>query len=411
MLEIRATVIGEDSFKERAWPFIGSITAGLGGLTFAIIASRSLGLEGFAPVAQVWTVWSLAAATVTFSMQQVAAYSAKMGGLSLSLGGGLLVLAAASGVFVVTWLYRLELFYTPAPWWPLACALLPAGSFITGVARGRVAAFGTGRALAFVVGGENLVRVAFGLVLFGVGASAAWFAGAIFSGFGVAVLGLAYSPQPTVRSPLPDADRTMWSASIGGLAAHSLLVLAPPGLALSGASAAAVSGVFLLLAVYRAPYQLLLGIAPDLAGRFGGDLASQRQVAGGVSGPIVVTLTIATALLIGLVAAPVGEILLTPLLGVADLLTSWDHALAASLTVLVSASVVITMILTARRRNGLVVASWLLAAAPALVWLYLRGASSTTVAFLILNAAALAGLCILGWGLRPADRQFSGRAF
>ena len=52
------------------WVPLASVIAGLGAFGFIAISSRSLGLDDYVPIGQLWSIWALAFAVVSFTSQQ-----------------------------------------------------------------------------------------------------------------------------------------------------------------------------------------------------------------------------------------------------------------------------------------------------------------------------------------------------
>ena len=234
--------------------------------------TRSLGLEDFSPISQLWTVWAIAAAVVTFSTQVVTVRrEVLVGRTAISRTSELMpLLLLLAIVMPVLILYRVQIFGDSNALWPIIGILIPLGSFATGKARGWLAVHGSSAQLAGVVGGENLVRgvIAVGLAL--IDAPAIWYGLAILAGYSVALVGLrGIKRSEPGKGEFEVGDR--WipaSASTAGICDLLLLVTAPTVLATSADNPALVSALFVAMAVYRVPYQFVLGLLPSLTRTF-----------------------------------------------------------------------------------------------------------------------------------------------
>ena len=251
----------------------GSALAGIGSVVFVLVATRSLGLEGFSPISQLWTVWAIAAAVVTFSTQVVTVRrEVLIGKTSISRSSELMPLILLLLLVIpVLFLYRVRIFGESSLVWPIVGTLIPLGSSATGKARGWLAVHGSPAQLAGVVGGENLVRAGVAIVLAFLEAGPIWYALGILAGYSVALIGLSgRTPQSALDEGTgSNEDRLLpLSASTAGICDHLLLVAAPTVLATSSGNLALVSALFVAMAVYRAPYQFVLGLVPSMTRRF-----------------------------------------------------------------------------------------------------------------------------------------------
>ena len=110
------------------------MATGLGGFTFIVVATKSLGLEAFAPVSQLWTIWALSAAVITFSYQQLTIRRAwqTTAPVSPSIIAFPFVLALA--VLAIGMAASKRIFWSGDLWWPAAAATSPIGASLFGVA-------------------------------------------------------------------------------------------------------------------------------------------------------------------------------------------------------------------------------------------------------------------------------------
>ncbi|MDH4364470.1 MAG: hypothetical protein OEY70_10355, partial [Acidimicrobiia bacterium] len=166
---------------------------GVAGASFILISERAVGLDAFAPMAQLWTIWSISAATLLFAYQQ---WAIRLGvghrvGLLAALRGAPAGLVAAStlGTGLVTLAVRSSLFHTPSLLWPVAAAVVVLGTVVGGVVRGQLAATGRHGLLALVIAGDNVVRMVLAIVLVAAGATVGWYAVAHLASYLVLAVG------------------------------------------------------------------------------------------------------------------------------------------------------------------------------------------------------------------------------
>ena len=342
----------------------GSALAGLGAFVFVVIATRSLGLEGFRPISQLWTVWAIATAVVTFSTQVVTVRREVLVGQSaISRSAELLPLMLLLALALpILWVYRIRIFGDASPFWPLVGGLIPIGAFLTGKARGWLAVHGSPTQLAAVVGGENLVRASAAIILGIVNAGARWYAIALLAGYAVALLGLrgrntAARAESQGGSP---RDRLLpVAASVAGISDHLILVAAPTVLAAAGASPELVSALFVALAVYRAPYQLVLGALPAITRRFTQDLPGMDQSRIAAASRRVGLWLVVISLIAAAFGWTLGELVITPIFAAGGILEPIDHALAAALTILATGALLSSVALLSLGRANRTLIAWI----------------------------------------------------
>jgi hypothetical protein len=368
---------------------LASLLAGLGALGFLTVGRFSVGLGEFAPVAHVWTVWSLGAATVGFGAQIETIDLRSHGGAAFSSRHIRLTAWGVGLAGLATYLWRRELFGSDELFWPIICAVIPLGSFITGLARGSLAAAEDTRRLGVVIAGENTVRFGFALtLLWAGGTSPKVLALILLAGFSVAIVGWSTSTRRSREVEHDGSPLSSGSAgAIAGLIAHASLVLPASVLALRGESPEVVAGVFLVLTYLRAPYQLLLGMTPVLTARsFGGHSAQgwsawlyERRRLGVAS----ILAMLAAAAFGYLASALISDLLL----GGADVILAVDYSILCALVVAVAFAIARTLFVLPQAGAGLVVRSWGVAAAVAIVFAIVPG--TPTLLFAGLLAAML----------------------
>ena len=98
-----------------------------------------------------------------------------------------------------------------------------------------------------------------------------WYALGILAGYSVALIGLSgRTPQSALDEGTgSNEDRLLpLSASTAGICDHLLLVAAPTVLHSPPGTWHSVPALFVAMAVYRAPYQFVLGLVPSMTRRF-----------------------------------------------------------------------------------------------------------------------------------------------
>ena len=119
---------------------VGTAVNGVLAYVFFALATRTLGGEGAAPVAQLWTYWSASAAVLTFPVQHwIIRNSHTSGGLAAvrrvfpRVTG--MVVGLAAVLALVSWLAREQGFTSDHVAYPLMAAAVTLGAFVVGVAR------------------------------------------------------------------------------------------------------------------------------------------------------------------------------------------------------------------------------------------------------------------------------------
>lgn len=333
------------------FPLAAAITAGIQAVIVLVISQRALTLDEFAPLAQLWAIWAVSAASTNYGFQQWAAiHPAGLGILTTRRGRTLAIGLVVTSVALIaaTSLVREDLFSSNSMWWPVLTGSLPLGTAAVGINRGELARTGQTNWLAFVIGGENTLRLVCTLVLAAIGASAPWYGLALMSGFLV-----AFIPGPH-RDYTQVLDLRPLGAAVGaGLVSHVLLFGAPVILALSGGDADDVVRFFLILSAVRAPFVLLQGLIPQIAVRFGQQPNDHNGAA-----RLILGVGAATAV----VAFLGGFVLGDPVVGrVFSMVGEVDHTIyglvAAAGVLSVSLSIVNVQLVATRRLRSLV-AAW-----------------------------------------------------
>jgi O-antigen/teichoic acid export membrane protein len=179
---------------------------------------------------------------------------------------GTAVVSALSAL--LAYLAREVLFHDPTVAYPAMVAGVTAGAALSGLVRGGLVGRGRYAATGMSVAAENLLRVALGgaVALAGGGAIAfglVLVAGSL-SGFfwpsSIRFDGGNTAAAETIASPLALAS----GLAAGSLIAQVVLTGGPVALAALDGTTQQVTSLFVALAVWRAPYLVSLGVAPQL---------------------------------------------------------------------------------------------------------------------------------------------------
>lgn len=286
---------------------VGTGINGVLAYVFFALATRTLGPEGAAPVAQLWTYWSATGAVFTFPLQHWVIRTIEAEGAEGSVRRALPRIVAVAGLVAmlatgVAYLARRPLFLTDGPGFPLLVGMVTVGACFGGVVRGGLGARRRFVATALLIAGENVLRVA---------AAAA----AVLASLGSAAFGVALSVGPLVGLAWPTAYRFAPSGGatggqpvlgfLGHFAGGSFLAQVvftggPIFLALVGGTPTEVTALFVALAVFRAPWLVALGIVAQVTGAVTGLVVAGRhrtlrRILHGVAGGTVVLAAVTAA--------------------------------------------------------------------------------------------------------------------
>ena len=380
----------------------GSVVSGVLAYVLFALVTRGLGATAAAPVSVLWTVWALTGAAFTFPLQHwitrcIAA--GREGDVRGTAGRVAVVVAVAALVTgVLAWVFRDRLFHRADAWFPVLAALVVLGSAAVGVVRGSLAGRGRMGAVAASLVLENAVRcllvavllvaqvhdpVAYGLCLVAGSSIALWpgawrFGGRSTGGAGsLSFLGGAASAQ---------------------LLAQGVLTGGAVVLALLGGSPAEVTAMFATLALFRAPYMVVLGTLPQVTHHVtglvvAGDVRALRSLAArlGVLGAVVVVVG-------ATVGGTVGPALVRAVFGDTVDIGHGDAGVIATGCALALVNVVLMVGALALDRPGRVAGAWGLAvlagAAVLLPTTWLLPVERVAFAFVAAEAAATVLLAV-----------------
>lgn len=401
--------------------------SGIASYVFVAIGTRGVGAAAFAPVSVLWTLWSLTAATVTFPVQhwiirEVAA-SGREDGVWARRGralGGVLALSALWAV--VATVARDDLFPRHAAAFVAMSVALPLGSLAIGTSRGVLAARSRFRAVAAGILGENLVRVTGAALVVGLALGVPAFGLALLAGFAIVVgwpraLVPPHGPipegPPIADGPLadgtPDAAAgasPMMAGMVGGmLGSQVVLTSGTVVVGLVGGSEVEVTSLFTALALVRAPYVVMMGVATRLTRPLtrmvtGGRDRHVRRLELALAGTSVVAAAVAALL------GPAVLGLVMPLLfGDEVAVTDPVAAMLAAGGVLAVTSLVQTVVLIARGRTTVMGLAWVAGVvAGATTLVAVRGTSASvrvSAAFVVAEVIAWLVMVLLGRGPAP----------
>jgi hypothetical protein len=177
--------------------------------------------------------------------------------------------AGASGLSaLLAYLARDVLFHHESVVYPAMVAAITAGAAFSGLVRGGLAGRGRYVATGMSMVADNLLRVALGIIVALAGGSAMAFGFALvagsFSGFlwpsSLRFGGRDTAAADSIASPLALAS----GLAAGSLIAQIVLAGGPVALAALGGTQQQVTSLFVALALWRAPYLIALGVAPQL---------------------------------------------------------------------------------------------------------------------------------------------------
>jgi hypothetical protein len=343
--------------------FAASVLTGVFGAATIYVSELHLGLEAFAPLAQLWTFWALFAASITFSVQHwvIRAVVSGIGDRRASQTLARLLVPVAVAVTVVSWGLS-ESWFDGHKGFAVLCGLLVLGTGMNGYGRGYAAAQGPDRLLAVIIVGENLIRLALLVPLIIFDAAPIWFGITLLAGFLINVIA---RPRRVERPEI--ATSASGAAPIAllvtgavGLISYATMFGGPLLLGPAGVSAAAISALFLVITLARIPFIVILGLLPRVA------LHLELLVSGGRHAELhrftlrVTAVAVVAGAVIAGVAVFAADRTVGRLLGTSDHFGSSVYALVGAASVLSLASLVVSMTFVAQQRHTVLIATWLL---------------------------------------------------
>ncbi|NPD03359.1 hypothetical protein HN031_01505 [Nocardioides sp. zg-1308] len=394
----------------------GSVLSGVLAYVFFAASTRGLGAEAAAPVAVLWSWWGFAAAGLTFPVQHWITRTAAVAGEGAVRAARGTPARLVAVVVVVTgagaWLLREPLFGGDGRF-ALLVALVTAGAAGMGVVRGLLAARRRFAAVGALLVAENLVRcvAALGLVVLDVDDPAAYGAALVL---GYAACAGWVSAWRVLPDQHPDAagvgDAGRASAFLGSAAgaqvvAQAVLTGGPVLLAVLGGSPTDVTVLFAALALYRAPYTVLVGQVAQATGALARLVDARRldrlrRVEVALLAATVVGVVVGAA-----VGAGPGPWLVRLVFGPDVRVEQSVSAALAVGSVLALATLLQGVVLLAHDRPERTLLAWLLALVPAAAVLVAAPGSATTTvvaAFVAAQATAWVLLAVATHRARSA---------
>lgn len=404
-------------FGDPALLAAGSVVSGLLAYVLFALVTRGLGATAAAPVSVLWTLWALAGAAFTFPLQHWITRSiaaGREGDVRGSAGHvATVVLVVSVGTGILTWVLRERLFGRDDAWFPVLVALVVAGSAAVGVMRGGLAGHGRMAAVAWSLVAENAVRcllvgvllvaqvhdpVAHGVCLVAGSVVAVWPSAWRFGGTGSDRAG-----------SLAGSLAFLGGAATGQLLAQGVLTGGAVLLALLGGSPVEVTAVFATLALFRAPYMVVLGTLPHVTHLVTGlvvadEVATLRSLARRLA--VLGVMTVAVAALLGWVLGPW---LVRAVFGDTVDIGAGQAAVVASGCALALVNVVLMVGALALDRPTRVAGAWGLAMAAGTAALVALGGmpavDRVVVVFLVAEVAATVALAVVAAAVLRTDRQ------
>lgn len=370
----------------------GALATGVFAALFVLLAQRHLGLENFVPLAQLWTIWGVAAASLTFAFQQwvVLRDDGRPLFRLLTRSEYVLVGSASLALFVGTFSFRDDLFRSPSLLWPLLAALVPIGTAGVGTARGLLALRSTPQMLAVAIAGENAIRLVLGLILVLLGSAVTSFGIAVVAPFAAIPLVVGRTGKLPSKTTADGRGRSTSKSQLGtsalsGLLAYVLFNGTPVVYALRGAPAEDVSALFLLLTAVRVPYLILQGLIPVFAVSL---LDDDRTL-----GTVVQRLAwrgVVLGICAGGVAALLGEITVGQAFALGDRVGAVAYGATGTAAVVAVTSLLITVAATSAGHEGRLLQAWALPVAVTYAWLAATSTPSIdAIAIALLASSAL----------------------
>jgi O-antigen/teichoic acid export membrane protein len=383
----------------------GSAVNGLLAYVFFALGTRHLGAEATAPVSVLWSYWALAGAVLTFPVQHWIIRRFTADGHEATVARTLprlcvVVAAVALLSGVVAFVFRGPLFHEDAAAFPAMLAAVTAGSFLMGLVRGVLSGRGRYAATALSLAGENLLRVVVGAAVVWAGLGAHAMGAALVAGPLCGLLwahSLRLGPGPPGEPVAPDSLALVSGVAGGSLVGQAVLTGAPVVLAVTGGAPAAVTSLFLALAVWRAPYLVALGVTPQLTS------VLTHRVLQGPPQRVARTSRVTVLAVAGAaaMAAAVGALALRPVLrsafGVDAHLGTAQLAGLGVGTVVALGNLVLLLVLLAVGRSRVTTVAWMIALGGAAAWMAaadLTPATEVVTAFVVAEASAFALLAV-----------------
>jgi O-antigen/teichoic acid export membrane protein len=391
----------------------GSVVSGVLAYVLFALVTRGLGAVAAAPVSVLWTVWALAGAAFTFPLQHWIARcltAGREGDVRGSAGRvGVVVAVAAVATGGLAWVFRDRLFHRDDAWFPVLVVLVVLGSAAVGVLRGALAGRGRMGAVAWSMVAENAVRCVLVAVLL-----LAQVHDPVAHGLCLVAGSLVALWPGAWRFGGPTSDRPGSLAFLGGAATGQLLaqVVLTGGavvLALLGGSPAEITAMFATLALFRAPYMVVLGTLPQVTHHVTGLVVAEDHPALRSLARRLALLGVVTVALGAVIGATAGPLLVGAVFGGTVEVAAGVAALVATGCALALVNVVVMVGALALDRPGRVAGAWGLAVLVGAVALLATTAYApverVAVAFVLTEVAATVLLAVTASSVLRAGRK------
>lgn len=390
--------------NDGAWLVAGAAVNGLAAYAYLALGTREYGAADFSAVSVLWSIWAVTGAAVVFPIQHEVTRRLESGRGEAPVRAILAPLVVTTVLLsvaatVVAWAVAEPLFGTDRLLNPLMTGWIVAGAGVSGLVRGALGGRRRFMATGMAIGFENVARLAGAVVVVVAGLEV----GAYTLALGLGPLAmLVWAPALRFDRSGRVVPREMGfsglSRTFGGLAGASAisqlaLTSSPVALALTGGAAASVTSLFAALALFRAPYLLVLGVTARITGTLtraaiAGEQARLRRArAFFFSG----SLALATGFCI--VGVTIGDWGLRLLFGPTVDLDRGDFAWLGVGSGLAMGAILLVLLLLARGHSSAALSAWAISLVPAGVFLAIapRGEVSSVVgAFVIAEATAVA---------------------
>jgi O-antigen/teichoic acid export membrane protein len=388
----------------------GSVVSGLLAYVLFALVTRGLGATAAAPVSVLWTHWAVTGAAFTFPLQHWVTRSMVAGdeGQVRRAAGRVaaLVVVVALALGLIAWLLRDRLFHRDDGWFPAMVVLVTLGSAAIGVVRGSLAGRARFGSVAVSLVAENAVRclLVAALLLGGVHDPVAHGL-CLVAGSVVALWPTAWRLIGDGRTAGPGAAARAFAflggAATGQLLGQGVLTGGPVLLVLLGGAPHEVTAMFAALALFRAPYTVVLGSVPQLTSRLTAHLvAGDRTALGGLAR--AVGLLVVAAPLAGVVGWLLGPAVLRLVFGTTVDIGRVASAVLACGCTLAVANLVLMVAGLARDRAVAVGLAWAAAVVVGAVALVALGATGpmdrALSVFAVTEVAATATLGVVALG-------------
>ncbi|MPZ54183.1 MAG: hypothetical protein GEU79_15880 [Acidimicrobiia bacterium] len=236
---------------------VGAIVGALAAYGFQLVGGRVLGEVGFAPVAQLWTVFFFVATVVLVPLEQFVTREVSRSRSVLGTDRVVVMRVSALGVIlgVVVVLFGLDQLFGGNPIYILQMAVLMAGYSTLYLGKGIIAGSRRFSTLGWVLIAESVVRLLLAVVVLWLAPSPVNLGWTMVAAPWVILLNRFWRFDRG-QSDLP-APSLFFVGQIPGAAASQLLIGAAPAIvAFLGADEATQSSVFQTFTLYRAPLTL-----------------------------------------------------------------------------------------------------------------------------------------------------------